>query len=69
MVSVSRTRIFLVAALLAFALFLTCIGLHEYLYTFNPYSWAFPVLFDVGCHCKNTAPMLYLSSQELSDDL
>ena len=38
----SGTRLFIVAAGLAFALFLTCLGLHQYLYTFDPYGWAVP---------------------------
>ena len=38
----SRKQIFLFAALISFAVFLSSVALHEYLYSFDPYSWAFP---------------------------
>jgi hypothetical protein len=38
----SRKQIFLFAALISFAAFVSCLALHEYLYSFDPYSWAFP---------------------------
>jgi hypothetical protein len=37
-----RERPFLFAALLTFAVFVSCLVLHQYLYSFDPYSWAFP---------------------------
>ncbi len=38
----TRKRFLLFAALLTFVVFLSCLALHEYLYSFDPYSWAFP---------------------------
>jgi hypothetical protein len=38
----TRTRLFLIVALFTFVVFAGCLALHEYLYTFDPYSWAVP---------------------------
>ncbi|HEV7683225.1 MAG TPA: hypothetical protein VGO68_13935 [Pyrinomonadaceae bacterium] len=32
----------ILAALITFMAFLSCVALHEYLYSFDPYGWAFP---------------------------
>jgi hypothetical protein len=37
-----NVRLLFAATCLALLVFLVSVGLHEYLYTFDPYGWAFP---------------------------